>query len=185
MDPAESEGKSAARSDAPWRVSPRALPRPGPRTSSSSRATAAGLRRSWPSTTRSMPSTAQSRRPLRRSASDGRAGVVWHTQGAGKSYTMAFYASKVRRDPRFENPTIVALTDRTRSRRPAPSDLRAQSRLGRRRRAGRVDRGDLRAFSAARVSSRRDRLHDDPEVRRPGARRDAGALGALERHRDG
>jgi type I restriction enzyme, R subunit len=43
---------------------------------------------------------------------DGRAGVVWHTQGAGKSYTMAFYAMKVRRDPRLRNPTIVALTDR-------------------------------------------------------------------------
>lgn len=44
---------------------------------------------------------------------DGRAGVVWHTQGSGKSYTMVFYARKLRSDPRFENPTIVALTDRT------------------------------------------------------------------------
>ncbi len=43
---------------------------------------------------------------------DGRVGVVWHTQGAGKSLTMAFYAQKVRREPAFENPTIVALTDR-------------------------------------------------------------------------
>jgi type I restriction enzyme R subunit len=46
-------------------------------------------------------------------AADGRAGVVWHTQGSGKSYTMVFYAGKLRSDPRFENPTIVALTDRT------------------------------------------------------------------------
>jgi type I restriction enzyme R subunit len=46
-------------------------------------------------------------------AADGRAGVVWHTQGSGKSYTMVFYARKLRSDPRFENPTIVALTDRT------------------------------------------------------------------------
>jgi type I restriction enzyme R subunit len=45
-------------------------------------------------------------------ASDGRAGVVWHTQGSGKSYTMVFYAWKLRTDPRFSNPTIVALTDR-------------------------------------------------------------------------
>jgi type I restriction enzyme R subunit len=45
-------------------------------------------------------------------AEDGRAGVVWHTQGSGKSYTMVFYVGKLRRDPRFENPTIVALTDR-------------------------------------------------------------------------
>jgi type I restriction enzyme R subunit len=43
---------------------------------------------------------------------DGRAGVVWHTQGSGKSLTMAFFTLKIRRDPRFENPTIVALTDR-------------------------------------------------------------------------
>jgi len=43
----------------------------------------------------------------------GRAGVVWHTQGSGKSYTMVFYVRRLRGDPRFENPTIVALTDRT------------------------------------------------------------------------
>lgn len=43
---------------------------------------------------------------------DGRAGVVWHTQGSGKSYSMLFYAQKLRRDPRFANPTIVCVTDR-------------------------------------------------------------------------
>lgn len=43
---------------------------------------------------------------------DGRAGVVWHTQGSGKSYSMVFYAQILRRDPRFKNPTIVAVTDR-------------------------------------------------------------------------
>ena len=42
----------------------------------------------------------------------GRAGIVWHTQGSGKSYTMVFYVWKLRTDPRFANPTIVALTDR-------------------------------------------------------------------------
>lgn len=42
----------------------------------------------------------------------GRAGVVWHTQGSGKSLTMVFYAHKIRRDPAFANPTIVAVTDR-------------------------------------------------------------------------
>ncbi len=42
-----------------------------------------------------------------------RGGIVWHTQGAGKSYTMVFFANKLRRDPRFANPTIVAVTDRT------------------------------------------------------------------------
>jgi type I restriction enzyme R subunit len=45
--------------------------------------------------------------------SDHRGGLVWHTQGAGKSYTMVFFANKVRRDERFANPTIVAVTDRT------------------------------------------------------------------------
>jgi type I restriction enzyme R subunit len=44
---------------------------------------------------------------------DRRGGIVWHTQGAGKSYTMVFFANKLRRDPRFGNPTIVAVTDRT------------------------------------------------------------------------
>jgi type I restriction enzyme R subunit len=44
--------------------------------------------------------------------SDGRAGVVWHTQGSGKSYSMVFYAQKLRRDPRFGNPTVVCVTDR-------------------------------------------------------------------------
>ena len=43
---------------------------------------------------------------------DRRVGVVWHTQGAGKSLTMAFYAGRVIREPAMENPTIVVLTDR-------------------------------------------------------------------------
>jgi len=43
---------------------------------------------------------------------DGRAGVVWHTQGSGKSLEMLFYAGKVMRDPAMSNPTLVLLTDR-------------------------------------------------------------------------
>ena len=43
---------------------------------------------------------------------DCRIGVVWHTQGAGKSLTMAFYAGAIVREPAMENPTIVVLTDR-------------------------------------------------------------------------
>ena len=43
---------------------------------------------------------------------DGRAGVVWHTQGSGKSLEMEWYAGKVMRHPAMENPTIVVLTDR-------------------------------------------------------------------------
>jgi type I restriction enzyme R subunit len=43
---------------------------------------------------------------------DGRAGVVWHTQGSGKSLEMEWYAGKISRHPAMENPTIVVLTDR-------------------------------------------------------------------------
>ena len=43
---------------------------------------------------------------------DGRAGVVWHTQGSGKSLEMLFYAGKIMREPAMENPTLVVLTDR-------------------------------------------------------------------------
>jgi type I restriction enzyme R subunit len=43
---------------------------------------------------------------------DRRIGVVWHTQGAGKSLTMAFYAGRIIREPAMENPTIVVITDR-------------------------------------------------------------------------
>ncbi|MCL5734243.1 MAG: type I restriction endonuclease subunit R [Actinobacteria bacterium] len=43
---------------------------------------------------------------------DRRVGVVWHTQGSGKSLTMAFYAGRIILHPSMENPTIVVLTDR-------------------------------------------------------------------------
>ena len=43
---------------------------------------------------------------------DKRVGVVWHTQGSGKSLTMAFYAGKVIKHPAMANPTLVVLTDR-------------------------------------------------------------------------
>jgi len=45
-------------------------------------------------------------------AGDRRIGVVWHTQGSGKSLTMAFYAGRIIRERALENPTIVVLTDR-------------------------------------------------------------------------
>jgi type I restriction enzyme R subunit len=45
-------------------------------------------------------------------AGDKRVGVVWHTQGSGKSLTMTFYAGKVVRHPAMGNPTLVVLTDR-------------------------------------------------------------------------
>ena len=43
---------------------------------------------------------------------DRRIGVVWHTQGSGKSLTMAFYTGAIIREPAMENPTVVVLTDR-------------------------------------------------------------------------
>ena len=41
-----------------------------------------------------------------------RGGVVWHTQGSGKSLTMLWLATKLRREPRLANATIVVVTDR-------------------------------------------------------------------------
>ena len=43
---------------------------------------------------------------------DKRVGVVWHTQGSGKSLTMTFYVAKIARHPALANPTLVVLTDR-------------------------------------------------------------------------
>ena len=43
---------------------------------------------------------------------DRRAGVVWHTQGSGKSFSMLFFAARVVRHPAMQNPTLVVLTDR-------------------------------------------------------------------------
>lgn len=41
-----------------------------------------------------------------------KAGVVWHTQGSGKSLSMVFYSGKVITAPQMENPTLIILTDR-------------------------------------------------------------------------
>lgn len=50
---------------------------------------------------------------IRAIESDGRIGVVWHTQGSGKSMEMELYTAAVMRHPRLANPTVVVLTDRT------------------------------------------------------------------------
>ena len=42
---------------------------------------------------------------------DKQCGVVWHTQGSGKSLTMAFYAGSIIQHPQMENPTLVIITD--------------------------------------------------------------------------
>ncbi len=43
---------------------------------------------------------------------DKRVGVVWHTQGSGKSLTMVFYSGKIILHPAMSNPTLVIITDR-------------------------------------------------------------------------
>ena len=43
---------------------------------------------------------------------DRRIGVIWHTQGSGKSLSMVFYAGRIIREPAMANPTLVVLTDR-------------------------------------------------------------------------
>jgi len=61
-------------------------------------------------------SSAESQSRLTSAATSGegdqRAGVIWHTQGSGKSLSMVFYAGKIIQHPAMENPTIVMLTDR-------------------------------------------------------------------------
>ena len=43
---------------------------------------------------------------------DRRIGVIWHTQGSGKSLLMAFYAGQILAHPDMGNPTVVVITDR-------------------------------------------------------------------------
>src|SRR5690606_39049967 len=57
---------------------------------------------------RAVEATVEATRP----EGDRRVGVVWHTQGSGKSLTMAFYAGRVVLHPAMENPTLVVITDR-------------------------------------------------------------------------
>jgi len=51
-------------------------------------------------------------RPDSSAAQRGKGGVVWHTQGSGKSITMTCFAARVMQEPAMENPTIVVITDR-------------------------------------------------------------------------
>ena len=51
-------------------------------------------------------------RPGAASGVQGKGGVVWHTQGSGKSITMTCFAARVMQEPAMANPTIVVITDR-------------------------------------------------------------------------
>jgi len=42
-----------------------------------------------------------------------RRGLVWHTQGSGKTYTMITLAKRLIEEPVFQNPSVVMLVDRT------------------------------------------------------------------------
>ncbi|MEK7171050.1 MAG: type I restriction endonuclease subunit R [Patescibacteria group bacterium] len=57
---------------------------------------------------KALTSTITSIRP----GSDHRIGVVWHTQGSGKSLSMVFYAGKLVANPELKNPTVILVTDR-------------------------------------------------------------------------
>ena len=57
--------------------------------------------------------TTAMRRILSEDKAEERGGVVWHTQGSGKSLTMLWLATKIRREPRLANADIVVVTDRT------------------------------------------------------------------------
>ncbi len=62
------------------------------------------IRKAWSSSKQSLRAPAGD--------GDGRGGVVWHTQGSGKSLTMVMLAGALMRDTALENPTIVMVTDR-------------------------------------------------------------------------
>jgi type I restriction enzyme R subunit len=51
-------------------------------------------------------------RPDSPSQIQGKGGVVWHTQGSGKSITMTCFAARVMQEPAMQNPTVVVITDR-------------------------------------------------------------------------
>ncbi|MBE1489011.1 type I restriction endonuclease subunit R [Plantactinospora soyae] len=53
------------------------------------------------------------RKTVEATRSHGKAGVVWHTQGSGKSMEMEFYSNQIAAHPSLGNPTIVVITDRT------------------------------------------------------------------------
>jgi type I restriction enzyme, R subunit len=123
---------------------------------------------------------------------DGRAGVVWHTQGSGKSLEMLFYTGKVARHPAMENPTVVVLTDRNRLDDQLFDEVFAQAKIGAPLPEAPVQaesREHLKRLLESR-EGRRHRVQHDPEVRnlegRQGRRTDVpGAVGAGERRRHG
>ena len=91
------------------------------------------------------------RRILSETKTEERGGVVWHTQGSGKSLIVLWLATKIRREPRLANADIVVVTDRTQLDKQISDTFR---RCG---------------FPA---SERMDRSHPEPEERRARRRRE-------------
>ena len=58
------------------------------------------------------PGTYLARPPRDAQPGDRRVGVIWHTQGSGKSLSMVFYAGRIALHPAMQNPTLVVITDR-------------------------------------------------------------------------
>jgi len=90
--------------------------------------------------------------PAERSSAEGaglvgdrRIGVVWHTQGSGKSLTMAFYAGRIILHPAMANPTVVVITDRNDLDQQLFGTFSACSDLLRQPPMQAADRADLRA----------------------------------------
>ena len=104
---------------------------------------------------------------------DGRGGVIWHTQGSGKSLTMLMLAGGLIRESRMTNPRD------SHDHRPQRSGRSALRHLHRRACAASAGPGPGRepgtSQGAARPRGGWGGVHDDPEVRR-GARRDLGAI---------
>ena len=70
------------------------------------------VKRAVDSTIRALALNGEAPATSRDSKGDKRIGVIWHTQGSGKSLLMAFYAGQLVRHPKMENPTILVITDR-------------------------------------------------------------------------
>lgn len=94
----------------------------------------------------------------------GRGGVVWHTQGSGKSLTMLMLAGALIHDPAMENPDGGGRHRPERPGRPALQHLRDGARAA----AAGAPAGDQprRPQAAARPGGRRGGVHDDPQVHR-------------------
>jgi type I restriction enzyme R subunit len=112
---------------------------------------------------------------------DRRAGVVWHTQGSGKSFSMLFFAARMVRHPAMQNPTLVVLTDRN----DLDDQLFGQFQRCPRSSARRPCRPPAASTCASCYRGQRRRgLHHHPEVPPPReGRADAGAERAPEHRR--